>query len=191
MQAADRLVIWIGIAFRTFKRRLVAAENRANLARLSGCGRGVRVNGPVRITGHDRITIGENVHIGEGAFIRGEGGLNIGDNTHISRNLLVYTMNHNYEGTRLPYDDTTVLKPVVIGKNVWIGMNVSITPGSRIGDGAIVGMGTLVSGDVPAMSIIGSQPWRILSWRNEERYSVLESSGAFGGPSGREYRIDS
>ena len=72
--------------------------------------------------------IENNVHIGENAFIRAEGGLFIGENTHVSRNLMLYTVNHNYKGKNVPYDETVIKKPVHIEKNVWIGMNVNILP---------------------------------------------------------------
>ena len=155
--------------------------------RFAKCGKGVRLNGYMYITGHSHIEIGDNVHIGSGAFIRGEGGLKIGSNTHITRNLLLYTFNHNYEGTRLPYDEEKVFKPVTIGRNIWIGMNVCIVPGVTIGDGAIIGMGTVVSKDIPPLAIVGSSPPVILKYRNPVHYKALEEIGKFGGRNGQPY----
>jgi len=118
-------------------RRALAAAQRADAARLmdrlGSCGHGVRFGGSIRISAPEHAHIGHNVHIGDGAFFRAEGGLTIGDNAHISRNLVIYTINHQYEGERLPYDEAQIPRPVVIGKNVWIGMNVCIVPGTRIG----------------------------------------------------------
>jgi acetyltransferase-like isoleucine patch superfamily enzyme len=156
----------------------------ALIAQMKSCGPRLSVHGPIRLYGADRVAIGSNVHIGENAFIRGEGGLEIGDNTRISRNLVLYTMNHRYEGHRLPYDDGRVHAPVAIGKNVWIGMNVCITPGTTIGDGVVVGMGTTVSGAVPPLSIIGGQKWRLLGQRDSELYRRLEEAGMYGDPNG-------
>ena len=130
------------------------------------------------------MEVGNNVHFGDNAFIRAEGGLTIGDNTHISRNLVLYTINHQAEGARIPYDEQLVAKPVTIGRNVWIGMNVCIAPGTTIGDGAIVGIGTVVFGDVPPLSIIGSPPWSIIGQRDEARYKRLDREQAYGGPDG-------
>src|SRR5438876_7725927 len=100
------------------------------LGTLRSCGAGIVVVNPIKMYGGDKISIGNNVHIGENAFIRGEGGLSIGDNTFISRNLVLYTMSHRYNGDRLPYDDGFLIKPVIVGSNVWIGMNVCIAPGT-------------------------------------------------------------
>jgi maltose O-acetyltransferase len=157
---------------------------RELLAGLGGCGCGVGIYGRFVITGRDKMTVGNNVHIGGNAFIRAEGGLTIGDNVHISRNLVLYTINHRYEGERIPYDETFLHKPVEIGRNAWIGMNVCIAPGSVIGEGAIVAMGTVVSGHVPPMAVVGSQKWRVLKHRDPERYSRLDEVQAYGGING-------
>jgi acetyltransferase-like isoleucine patch superfamily enzyme/2-polyprenyl-3-methyl-5-hydroxy-6-metoxy-1,4-benzoquinol methylase/predicted Ser/Thr protein kinase len=135
----------------------------------------------------ENLEIGENVHIGNNSYIRAEGGVIIGDNTHISKNFVLYTINHNYEGKNLPYDETFIYKPVWIGKNVWIGMNVCVLPGTIIGDGVIVGMGTVVSGNVPPNIIIASQKWRKIGERNKEHYEYIEQKGCFGGIDGNLY----
>ena len=105
----------------------------------------------------------------------------IGGNTHIGRNLVLFTTNHQYHGMCLPYDDSLVKQPVVIGRNVWIGMNVCIVPGTIIEDGVIVGMGTTVFGRVPALSIIGAAPWRVLKQRDAGHFHQLELQGKYGG----------
>lgn len=160
------------------------ASGRGVLKRLKSCGKGVGVWGRFHVTGAEQMSVGSNVHFGDNAFIRAEGGLVIGDNTHISRNLVLYTINHDYEGTRIPYDHQMVEKMVTIGRNVWIGMNVCIAPGTVIGDGAIIGMGTVVSGTVPSMAIIGNEKWKLLGERNQTRYDSLNEARAFGGPGG-------
>ena len=157
---------------------------RSLIAQIKSCGAGLSLKGPLRLSGADQLEIGENVHIGENAFIRADAGLTIGDNTRISRNLVLYTVSHRYEGARLPYDELWIRKPVKIGRNVWIGMNVSIAPGTTIGDGAIVGMGTTVSGDVPPLSIIGSEKWRLIGQRDPDHYRRLDEAGIYGDPDG-------
>lgn len=145
-------------------------------------------HGKVHITDPYQIHLGSNVHIGDGAFIRSEGGVKVGDNTHISRNLTLYSVNHDYEGKRLPYDETYIKRSVTIGKNVWIGMDVCITPGVTIGDGAIIGMGTVVSKDVGTYDIIGGKGFRILKERNIEHYKALEEKMSYGGVGGHAIR---
>ena len=136
------------------------------------------------------MVVGHNVHFGDNAFIRAEGGLVIGDNTHISRNLVLYTINHDYDGTRIPYDDRMVEKPVTIGRNVWIGMNVCIAPGTVIGDGAIVALGTAVSGTVPPLAIVGGRKWKVLGMRDESTYKSMDKQKAYGGPDGIPFELE-
>src|SRR5699024_10274161 len=133
----------------------------------------------------ENAVIKKNVHIGKNAFIRAEGGLFIGENTHISRNFVCYSVNNDNEGKRLPVDDNDVYKPVHIGKNVWIGINVVVAPGSHIGDGASVGAGCVVAGHVPDLSIIVNPKYRLLKKRDKAHYDRLVSEGSYAGVSGK------
>lgn len=169
-------------------RLLWLLSNEYTKRHLGYCGRGVRIYGRFHVTAPKNLYLEDNVHINENAFIRAEGGLRIGANTHISRNLVVYTMNHQYEGEYLPYDARKVLKPVYIGRNVWIGMNVTITPGVTIGDGAVIGMGTVVSADVPPLAVVGGAPQRVLKMRSERHYRELEQARRYSGMSGFPWR---
>lgn len=53
-------------------------------------------------------------------------------------------------------------RPIVIEDKVWIGINTTILPGVKIGYGAIIGAGSVVTRDVPAMSIVAGNPARII-----------------------------
>ena len=183
----DRVIRRIARSVERWSARLVTLRNRALIAQLGECGRGVYFYGRVKITAPGQMKVGDNVHISDNAWIRAEGGVTIGDNTHLSRNLVLYSMSHDYNGARLPYDEGFILKPVVIGRNVWIGMNVCIAPGTVIGDGAIVGMGTVVSGTVPPLAVVGSTKWRVLKQRDAEHYERLDAAGQYGGANGRAY----
>jgi maltose O-acetyltransferase len=185
VDTADRMLVQLARAKRRLEARMASAENVKLRQRFGACGDGVRLNGPTFVSNPEQMRVGANVHIGANAFIRAGGGLTIGDNTHISRNLVLYTVNHDYTGNVLPYDELLVPKPVTIGRNVWIGMNVCIAPGTVIGDGAIVGMGTTVSGDVPELAIVGSGAWRQLGHRDVRHYRELDAARAYGGADGR------
>jgi len=174
----------VGRMIAIFWTEYYAANGRRLKGKLRRCGNNFRVGGRVVITDPSKVVVGNNVGITGNCYFSTEGGLIIGDNVHISRNVTIYTQSHNYEGVCLPYDDTLILKPVIIGKNVWIGMNVSIIPGVRIGDGAIIGLGTVVSRDVPALAIVVGQPHRIVKFRDRTHYYDLERRGMYGGRNG-------
>lgn len=57
----------------------------------------------------------------------------------------------------LPYKGDTI-----IGNDVWIGYDSIIMPGVKIGDGAIIAAKSVVAKDVPAYSIVGGNPARVI-----------------------------
>lgn len=55
----------------------------------------------------------------------------------------------------------------VIGNDVWIGYEALIMPGIKVGNGAIVAARSVVTADVPAYTIVGGNPARVI----KERFS--------------------
>lgn len=63
----------------------------------------------------------------------------------------------------------------MIGNDVWIGYQALIMPGIKIGNGAIISSRSVVTSDVPAYSIVGGNPARVIRQRfNDETLSILE-----------------
>ncbi len=56
-----------------------------------------------------------------------------------------------------------------IGNDVWIGYEATIMPGVKIGDGAIVASKSVVTADVPAYSVVGGNPARVIKYRFDEQ----------------------
>lgn len=54
---------------------------------------------------------------------------------------------------------------LVIGNDCWIGENVFIAGGLNIGDGAVVLAGAVVTKDVPAYSVVGGMPAKVIKYR--------------------------
>lgn len=108
---------------------------------------------------------GKNIHVGEHVFINAcchfqdHGGVTLGDGCQIGHNVVFATLNHGLE----PADrGTTYPAPIVLGRNVWVGSNATILQGVTIGDNAVVAAGAVVSRDVPANTIVGGVPARII-----------------------------
>jgi len=154
---------------------LERARGRASLWHVPNVPLSVVVHGRITILAPNRLRMGEHVRIGAGCFFHCLGGLTIGENTQISRDVLIYTANHDELGNAVPYDTEYKLRAVVIGRSVWIGMRVSITPGVTIGDGAIIGLGTVVSRDVPPGAVVVGSPQRVIRFRDMDRFRDLDN----------------
>jgi acetyltransferase-like isoleucine patch superfamily enzyme len=58
--------------------------------------------------------------------------------------------------------DVVQKKPVKIGDKVWIGFNAIILKGVNIGEGAVVAAGAVVTKDVPAWTVVGGNPAKVI-----------------------------
>jgi acetyltransferase-like isoleucine patch superfamily enzyme len=131
----------------------------------------LKVNGPTILT--KNTYLGKNVNF-NGLKIRGKGVVKIGDNFHSGTDCNFLTSFHNFNnGNKIPYDETTIDKDIIIGDNVWIGNNVIILGGVTIGDGVIIQAGSVVVNDIPKFSIAGGHPAKVFSKRDENHYNEL------------------
>lgn len=65
--------------------------------------------------------------------------------------------------------------PIIVEDEVWIGDNVTILSGVHIGRGAVIAAGSVIVKDVPAYSIYGGNPAKLIKMRfSEEIISKLE-----------------
>ena len=108
---------------------------------------------------------GKNIFIGKNVFInccchfQDHGGIYIGDGALIGSHVVMATINHGKAPATRPNNYPASIH---IGKKVWIGSHATILPGVHIGDNAIVAAGAVVSKDVPADTIVGGVPAKIL-----------------------------
>lgn len=126
---------------------------------------GRHVPGSFRVFPPFTTDCGKNLHIGHDVFVNSgcrfqdQGGITIGNEALIGHNVVIATLNHSIN----PADRaTTEPRPVHIGNQVWIGSNATILPGVTFGDGAVVAAGAVVNRDVPARTVVGGVPARVL-----------------------------
>lgn len=105
------------------------------------------------------IETGINVYIGPYTTIYGHGGVHIGTDTLISMHCRILSSNHSIPppGT-LICSQPDLLRPTVIGCDVWLGAGVTVVGGVTIGDGCVVGAGAVVTRDLPKDSIAYGVP---------------------------------
>lgn len=105
------------------------------------------------------IIFGKNVFINSGCCFQDQGGIRIGDGALIGHHVVLATINH---GLNPEERAASYFAPIDIGKNVWIGANATILQGVTIGDNSVVAAGAVVNKDVPANTIVGGVPARII-----------------------------
>lgn len=105
------------------------------------------------------VTIGKRCFIQQCCTFFGRGGITIGNDVFIGPKVNLITINHdpNPENRSATYG-----RPIVIEDKTWIGINSTILPGIRIGYGAIVGAGSVVTKDVPPMTVVAGNPARFI-----------------------------
>jgi galactoside O-acetyltransferase len=116
---------------------------------------------------------GSNVYIGDDFF----GNVNltfvddveirIGNGVMIAPGVTLTTTGHPVHPD-LRVDFRRFSKPIVIEDKVWIGSNVVVLPGVRIGFGAVVGAGSVVTHDIPAMTVAVGVPCRVVRHITDE-----------------------
>lgn len=62
--------------------------------------------------------------------------------------------------------DHVTAKPITIKSKAWIGFNVIILKGVTIGEGAVIGAGSVVTTDIPAWSVAGGNPAKVIKTIN-------------------------
>lgn len=134
------------------------------------------------------VHIGSRTHIGGGTLVDAACKIEIGNDVLIAFEVLI--MDHDshslhfcqrkrdvqdwMKGTK----DWTHVKrsPVEIGDKAWLGARVIVLKGVKIGEGAVVGAGSLVTENVPAWTIVGGNPAKVIRPLSEEERGLCESS---------------
>lgn len=145
--------------------------------------------------GYGRVILGRWVHIGDENRLRcHEGTLAVGDKCVFGRDntvnayldvefgegtivadwVYVCDFDHVTDDIHRPIKDQGIVKsPVRVGPDVWIGAKATILRGTVIGPGCVVAAHAVVRGEVPAYSIVGGIPARVLKDRRES-YAAAE-----------------
>lgn len=107
------------------------------------------------------VEIGESTIIGLGNTIIGP--VKIGSQIMFAQNVILSGLNHSYQdiSTASRNQPCTTAK-ITIEDEVWIGANAVITAGVTIGKHSVVAAGSVVTKDVPAYSVVGGNPAKVI-----------------------------
>jgi acetyltransferase-like isoleucine patch superfamily enzyme len=111
------------------------------------------------------INYGKNTKIGKNVFINFDctfldlGGITIEDNVLIAPKVSLLSEGHPISPENR---QSLVSGPIHIKKNAWIGANATILPGVTIGENSVVASGAVVSKDVPANTVVGGVPAKVI-----------------------------
>ena len=107
------------------------------------------------------IEIGENFYSNHNLVILDPGKVTFGDNCFVAPNCGFYTAGHALD-VEQRNEGFEIALPITVGNNVWIGEGARILSGVTIGDGSVIGTNAVVTHDVPAYSVVGGVPAKII-----------------------------
>lgn len=119
----------------------------------------VAVFTPLYINYGKHTKIGKNVFINFDCVLLDLGGITIEDNVLIAPKVSLLSEGHPVN----PADRQSLIPcHIYIKKNAWIGAGATVLPGVTIGENSVVAAGAVVSKDVPANTIVGGVPAKII-----------------------------
>lgn len=110
-----------------------------------------------------RVKIGSNTSINKKTLLDGRGrGLIIGNNVDIAQECNIWTLQHDYNSP----DYIAQKGLTVIEDYVWVASRATILPGVKVGYGAVIASCSVVTKDVPPLSVVAGCPARVIGKRN-------------------------
>jgi maltose O-acetyltransferase len=124
-------------------------------------GDGVVVHPPVRCDYGYNVAVGDGCFANYGCVFLDAAPISFGDRCLLGPGVHVYTPTHPID----PDERATGrerAEPVTVGDDVWIGGRAVLNPGVTVGDGAVIASGAVVTEDVPARTVVGGNPGRVI-----------------------------
>ena len=120
-----------------------------------------------------KINIGSGTVLGHGITLDGRKGIKIGKNVNFSSNVMIWTLQHDYN------DPAFGVKggQVIIEDYVWISVRAIILPNITIGKGAVVAAGAVVTKNVEPYTIVGGIPAKKIGTRTKDLHYIPKEIG--------------
>ncbi|MDR9760101.1 acyltransferase [Rhizobium redzepovicii] len=138
------------------------AENAAIFTESLAMGERSWIAGHALVRGD--LILGDDCSINPYACVSGK--VTCGNGVRIASHASIVGFNHGFDDPDRPIHRQGVVSiGIVIGDDVWIGANCVILDGVTIGNGAVIAAGAVVTQDIPALSLAGGVPAKVLRRR--------------------------
>jgi acetyltransferase-like isoleucine patch superfamily enzyme len=162
---------------RNTRRSYLATKLAYNIGRLHGLrlrlylyrrigmkvGKGCVIRRGVYLGSPNELELGDGSFIGR-ASLYCTGGIRIGKNVNVSDGAVIITAKHDVNSPKFE----AKYEPITIEDWAWITTNAIVLAGVTIGEGAVVAAGAVVTKDVPAYSIVGGNPAKVIGERKKQ-----------------------
>lgn len=112
------------------------------------------------------IEIGEDVYLGYGTFLSCADRITIGNRVLIAQGVSIFDNNNHPIDPMARARHQAIGKidfsPVIIEDDVWIGAKAVVSKGVTVGRGSVVAMESVVTRDVPPMTVVAGNPARVV-----------------------------
>jgi acetyltransferase-like isoleucine patch superfamily enzyme len=130
-------------------------------------GRFVWLGDGTKIRCHEgEVAIGDKTVLGQDCTISAYRSVRIGEHCVIADRAMFIDFDHGMVEVERPIRVQGIyMRDVEVGSNVWIGYGACILRGVTVGDNAVIGTNSVVTRDVPANSVVGGIPARLIRMR--------------------------
>ena len=114
--------------------------------------------------GKARVRIGSGTILNIAVMVASHELVEIGDHCMFANGCFVSDASHRFDDPDkpVPWQGFTSKGPTRVGDNVWCGANVVITSGVTVGERCVIGANSVVTSDLPPLSIAAGAPARLL-----------------------------
>ena len=147
-----------------FGRRLelqIAKRGKIRFGRFTWIGDGTKIR-----SHEGEVVIGAKTVLGQECTISAYQRVRIGEQCVIADRAMFIDFDHGVVEVERPIRLQGIYKdPVEVGSNVWVGYGACILRGVAVGDNSVIGTSSVITKDVPANTVVGGVPGKLLRMR--------------------------